>query len=211
MHPSRTRPWLYGWRLRILTVAAALLPLATWLVVSPAPADAYRLNADGCKFPGTDPDIRYKFIAMESAYKTATRTARDYWNNSSVPGTFLESTTNSPEITVEDGLYGGSSLAWIAGGCGSNDLWTEPLRFYWNKTNLDGTTATRKAITGTHEFGHTYGLAHGGGNNCTTAPPYPGGPARAVMNQPSNWAYENCSGNPLPPYPDDRNGVSAIY
>jgi len=208
--PSRVRP-----NASFLLWSVAGLDGRNWNGRSHAGADTRRdevLNVDGCKFPGTDPDIRYKFIAIETAYQTATRTARNYWNNSSVPGTFIESTTSSPEITVEDGSYGGDYLAWIAGGCGSDDLWREPLKFYWNKDNLDGTTATRKAITGTHEFGHTYWLRHAGGNTCNTSPvPYPYGPARAVMNQPSDWAYVNCSGSPLPPYPDDRNGVSVIY
>jgi len=78
--------------------------------------------------------------------------------------------------------------------------------------SANGSSVDREGTPGTHEFGHTYGLRHAGGNTCTTTPvPYPYGPARALMNVPSDWAYQDCSGSPLPPYPDDRNGVAVIY
>jgi hypothetical protein len=160
-----------------------------WTVVSPAPADAYILNVDGCKFPGTNPTIRYKFISVTGTYKTATRGTRDWWNNSSVPGLFSESTTSSPEINVYDGAYGGSYLAKITGGLRIGRPMERALTFYWKMSNLDGTTSTRKKITGTHELGHTYGLRHAGGNSCNTSPvPCPYSAARAVMNQPSDLA-----------------------
>lgn len=133
-----------------------------WLAVGVSPTLGYVLNADGCRWAGSSPAIGYRFVDVNTAYQNASVSADTAWDTTSAPGYFYVTTsTSDDDIIVYDNFYPGSGyLAWVSGGCGGDDVWNDPLYFYWNQSNTDPKTAIEKKAIGVHEFGHTYGLSH---------------------------------------------------
>jgi len=192
-----------GLRLAAAFALAPVIAVVILVALLDAPAEASVMN--GCKYPGTNPTIQYRYYSVASAYRTANYQARLAWNATSAPGSFAYTNGSDPEIKVYDGWYGEDNNAWVAGGCDSGYFkpWYNDLtKLFYNRSNMDSMSANRKKLTAIHELGHTYGLAHDGSVNCWWA--------KAVMYSDAGWVANTC-GDWNAPYPDDVTGVGYIY
>lgn len=173
-------------------------------VIGASAADAYVLNPDGCKWSGTNPAIGYRFVDTTTPYESATAASDGAWDATSAPGYFyITWSTSDDDVIVYDNFYPGNGyLAWVSGGCASNDIWNDPLLFYWNQSYMDSKPFTEKKVVGVHELGHVYGLWHETDSSCN------GGDTGLMYTYPLS-SYSSCGWTS--PTADDVAGVDAIY
>ena len=182
----------------IAAVIALLLPLGVMLAPQ---AEAYTYN--GCKYPGSDPAIRYRFYSVGSTWQESHSVGANRWNSYDVPGVFIKTTSTDPEIRVYDGNYSWSHRAITSGGCdsGGGQPWYNNLtEIRYNTRTTSGLTYTERRLVATHELGHSYGLGHST-LGCSNP---------VVMRSDATWAYHNC-GTSAAPYANDRLGVQNLY
>lgn len=191
------------WSLGVLILALS------FGVGSQVSADAYVLN--GCKFPGSNPQIVYEYWNVTSTWQSAFNTAQAAWD-SETPGWggwFAYGT--SENIPVFDGGYAGSWWGLASGGCdsGGGETWynlthcpgSNPcVKIQFNTNTTGGMNATERAHIAVHELGHALGLAHSS-LGCSNP---------VVMRSDATWVYDNC-GLVVPPWQNDLDGVDAIY
>lgn len=187
---------------RRITYRLSAFVLAFMVLPGP-PANAWVLN--GCKYAGTNPAIGYRYYSLSSIWQSAFNSGQNERDATSAPGYFTYTPSDdTPDIKVQD--YWSSSTWWglAQGGCdsGGGQVWyNELVTITFNNRTADSLSATEKFPVATHELGHAYGLAHsslGCGTN------------RPVMRSDATWVYDNC-GDPWAPYPNDVNGVDAVY
>ena len=152
------------WRIAVPAILSAALTL-TLLVTFASPAkaaDPYWTHL-ACRY---DPDsispITYRFFSVHSNYETAFKNAEHAWDGTTAPGYFKEDSWSvDPEINVTDGFYGSGWNAVMIGPCLNTGEWDgNEVSIDFNRTEMDGNSATSKKNTAMHEIGHAYGLDH---------------------------------------------------
>ena len=190
-------PWM-----RFVALALAMpLVVSVVLAIGMPSAEAWKLN--GCKFPGTDPTIQYKYYSVTSTWQTSHGAGAGQWNYYSVPGHFSLTTGSDPEVKVYDGSYSWGAWAIAAGGCasgGGQNWYNDLVEITYNTRTTTTLGATDRRLVATHELGHAYGLAHES-YGCTNP---------VVMRSDATWAWDNC-GTSSAPYTNDRDGVNYVY
>lgn len=185
-----------------------VLPVVTFiaLLAGMLPAQAWVVN--GCKFPGADPAISYRFFSVTQPYINAFNQGQYDWDVSDVPGYFYETTTNSdPNINVYDATYSWTDWAITEGGCpndiqGSENWYNDEVNIKYNHNTADGLDAVDKKLLSVHELGHAYGLAH---SSLGCAAPGP-----VVMRSDPTYPRDVC-GVTDAPFPNDEGGIHAVY
>ncbi|GAB1644159.1 hypothetical protein KRMM14A1259_45820 [Krasilnikovia sp. MM14-A1259] len=184
----------------LLSGAVIASASAGLVATSEAPALAY--TRIGCKFQGTNPALHYKKNAATASHWTATVEGAKRWNAVNAPGSFASTTGSTYNIFVtEQSFLDHSIFAQTTGTCTSGGTWqNNSTRFTWNTEGTVGLNATQQRMIATHELGHSLGLNHMNTSSCSGT--------KSVMAQGSikwscGWGTE--------PWPDDINGVNAIY
>lgn len=163
--------------------------------------------ANGCKFPGTNPEIAYWFYSPDPAadWDEAVNYAQINWD-SSTPGYggYFVNSSSDIEIKTYDSTYSQEWTGLTTGGCasGGGQPWSNDLvRVYFNLNQDSGLDTNEKIAVAAHEYGHALGLAHSFFTVCST---------NVVMHPDATYHYNNC-GAVNPPWPNDEAGVSSIY
>lgn len=174
-------------------------------IVLPSSAEAYLLN--GCKFPGSNPNIEIKYMHVTDTYKSATNTAQNRWDadTPNYGGYFTVTTGSDPEIKVYDSYYSETWYAIAAGGCdsgGGQEWYNDLVLIKYNFNTMDDLSSSEKIQIGIHELGHALGLAHSY-HGCSS-------PGPAVMKSDALYGLNVC-GDDTAPFQDDIDGVENIY
>jgi hypothetical protein len=165
-------------------------------------AEAYTLN--GCKYPGTDPVIEYKFFSVTGTWQLSHMNGAGAWNTwTTLPGVFVSTSGSDPEIRVYDGDYAWGYVAVTSGGCasgGGQPWYNDRVDISYNTRTTDGYSSIERRLVATHELGHAYGLGHST-LGCSNP---------VVMRSEPTWTYNQC-GTSSAPHPNDRFGVTDVY
>ena len=182
--------------------AGVILAVIIATVVGSIPALA-NPPASGCKFPGSNPTIQYRYYSVESQQITAHSSGAGRWNSSAAAGSFASTTGSDPEIKVYDGEYAFDGVAVTGGSCTGGNWTNDVVSIRYDVSKMTGYSATGRRLIATHELGYAYGLAHQSFLTCLSG-------LITVMNPTAVWAYSNC-GTSAAPYPPDVDAVNDIY
>lgn len=162
--------------------------------------------ANGCKYPGTSPNIQYRYYSVQSQQSTAHASGAGAWNSEAAPGYFSVTSGSDPEIKVYDGEYSFDGVAQAYGGCnsGGGQSWLNDLvEIKYDISKMNGYTTTGRKFIAIHELGHAYGLAHTQINGC-------GASYISVMHSTAVYGLNTCADSSAP-YSGDVSTVNAIY
>jgi len=168
------------------------------------PGDAWVLN--GCKFPGSNPQLEYKFVSVGSTWTDAFNAGQQKWDTKTpgYGGWFTENASGTDtEIYVYDANYSETWWGLAEGGCdsgGGQPWYNDKVNIKFNLSTAGSMNTTERRLVAIHEMGHGLGLAH---SSLGCSDP-------VVMRSDPTYAYDNC-GTSDAPYANDVAGVDVLY